>query len=207
MATLYYWPILARNVGCELVAAEAGITITREEPKWPDFKPQTHFGQLPVLALGELKVSQSLAIVRVLARRGGIAGDTDADFASSEMLIQEGEDIYLLVAKAMYGPGYPASRPAAFVALFAPDGPIARQLSFLEAMVNPADNFTSTGRTAGEAAIMGTLIILTTLEPAESLFGCTPRLRAFYSKREAAAKATLAGLKPYFRRDAGADEE
>ena len=161
-----------------------------------------------MLQIGDLKVSQSLAIVRVLARLGGIAGDSDADFALSEMLIQEGEDIYLLLGKAMYGAGFPESRPAAFDALFAAEGPVARHLAHLERLATSTGDFTSR-RTAGEAALMATLFLLADLEPAEALLSGLPKLRAFYDKRAAAATALTAGLRPYFRREAvrGPDED
>jgi len=146
-----------------------------------------------------LKVSQSLAIARVLARAGGLSGATDADFALSEMLIQEGEDIYLALAKAHYAPGFPASRPAAFDALFAPDGAAARHIAALEALATPAGDFTG-ARTAGESAIMGALVLLADLEPVEALLAAAPKLRAFYAKRAAAAAKALDGLRPYFSR-------
>lgn len=204
--TIHYWPIKARNVAIELVAAQAGIKLTRNEPAWPEFKPQTHFGQLPFVEIGTTKVSQSLAIVRVLSRMGGLAGATDADFALSEMLIQEAEDIYLSLSKAMYGPGYPASRPDAFAAIFAPGGYVTTQVKYLEALVTPGGDFT-TAPTAGEAAVMGVLCIISDLEPIDALLAHAPKLHAFYSKRAASAGAVLAGLKPYFRRDAGEDSD
>ena len=49
-----------------------------------------------------MPVSQSLAIVRVLGRKAGIEGKTDADFAKSEMLIEESNDLYASLGKAMY---------------------------------------------------------------------------------------------------------
>ena len=89
---MWYWPIKARNVVAELIAASGGIPMTRTQPEWPAFKSETHFGQLPVLTFSDgLKVSQSLAIVRILSRRAKLEGATEADFALSEMLIQQGE--------------------------------------------------------------------------------------------------------------------
>jgi hypothetical protein len=137
----------------------------------------------------------------VLARAGGLSGATDADFALSEMLIQEGEDIYLGLAKAHYAPGHPASRPAAFDEFFAADGKAARHLAALEALATPGGDFTA-ARTAGEAAVMGALVLMADLEAVESLLAATPKLRAFYAKRAAAAAKALDGLKPYFSRSA-----
>ncbi len=69
---------------------------------------------------GSVKVAQSMAIVRYLSRKAGlqvsaaavililcpisdayrlIQGDTDADFAISEMLLEEFNDVFTTVAK------------------------------------------------------------------------------------------------------------
>lgn len=205
-ATLLYWPILARNVYAELVAAAGGVALARVEPEWPGtLKSATPFGQLPVMDIvvdgATVRVAQSFAIMRVLARRGGIAGNSEADFARSEMLIEEAADIYTALAKPMYAPGYPATRPEAYAAFFAPGGPASAHVGFLEALVTPEGDFTAE-RTAGEAAVMGSLYLLAQLEPAEALFAAAPKLQAFYSRRLPAAAALLHGLRPYFSRAA-----
>jgi glutathione S-transferase len=38
---------------------------------------------------GDVKLAQSSAILRYLARKGGLSGDTDAAYAVSEMFIEE----------------------------------------------------------------------------------------------------------------------
>jgi glutathione S-transferase len=73
-----------------------------DDPNLAELKPSLPFGQLPYLVDGDVKVAQSLAIVRYLARKGGLQGDDDKGFAFSEMLIQEMEDIFTLMAKANY---------------------------------------------------------------------------------------------------------
>ena len=114
--------------------------------------------------------------------------------------------MYADIAKAFYAPGHPATRPAAFTALFAPGGAAARHLAALERLATPAGDFTA-ARTAGECAVMGALMILADLEPVEALLAELPKLRAFYGKRVAAAAAALDGLAPYFKRDGAADAE
>ncbi len=59
------------------------------------------FGQVPYLVDGDIKFSQSLAMVRYLARKGGIQGDSDADYALSEMLLEEARDVISLMEKAV----------------------------------------------------------------------------------------------------------
>lgn len=43
-----------------------------------------------------------MAIARFVARKAGLQGDNDADFAKSEMLLEESVDIANLVGKAYY---------------------------------------------------------------------------------------------------------
>lgn len=47
------------------------------------------FFQLPYLVDGDVKLAQSMAILRYLSKKGGLQGDTDAAYAVSEMFIEE----------------------------------------------------------------------------------------------------------------------
>ncbi len=78
------------------------------------------FGQLPYLVDGDIKLGQSNAILRYLARKGGIEGDSDADYALSEMLIEACVDIKALLRTA-YRSG---DKEASYDALFTPDSPL-----------------------------------------------------------------------------------
>jgi hypothetical protein len=88
--TMHYWPIKARSYGAMAVGQAGGLHIVHtQDPNLPSLKEHLPFGQLPYLVDGEVKVAQSLAILRYLARKGGLQGDDDKGFAFSEMLIQE----------------------------------------------------------------------------------------------------------------------
>jgi len=101
--TLHYWKIKARSYAAMAVAQAGGLNVVHtDDPNLAELKPSLPFGQLPYLVDGDVKVAQSLAIVRYLARKGGLQGDDDKGFAFSEMLIQEMEDIFTLMAKANY---------------------------------------------------------------------------------------------------------
>ena len=85
------------------VGQAGGLKIKHtDNPDMGGLKPELPFGQLPYLVDGDVKVAQSLAILRYLARKGGLQGDDDKAFAFSEMLIQEMEDCFTLMAKANY---------------------------------------------------------------------------------------------------------
>ena len=47
-------------------------------------------------------MAQSGAIIRYLAKQAGLSGDNDAEFAFSEMLIEESQDLISLMNKAFY---------------------------------------------------------------------------------------------------------
>ena len=172
--------------------------MTQNEPSWPDFKARTLFGQLPHLESSDgLQVSQSAAIVRVLARRGGLAGATEADFVVSEMLLEEYADLLNALGKAMYG-GPLAERPARFAAFLAPAGGARKHLEHFEALAKAGGAFTSSV-TSGECAVACALHTLLGLKAdlAEGL----PQLNAFWAARKARTADALAGLAPYYTPD------
>lgn len=95
---IFYWKSRARAyVACVLTQA-AGLTldwhgdfnipISQEEllaitPNGPPFM------QLPFMIHGDVKIAQSMAITRYIAKIGGLDGNNPAEFAFSEMLIEE----------------------------------------------------------------------------------------------------------------------
>jgi len=59
----------------------------------PEIKAQTPFGQLPVLEVDGVKLCQSNACARYLARKFNLAGKTELDQARADMIIDCFEDI------------------------------------------------------------------------------------------------------------------
>ena len=177
---LYYWQIKARSYAAMAVAQAGGISIEHTvDPKLTELRPELPFGQLPYLVDGDIKVAQSLAIVRYLARKGGLQGDTDKGFAFSEMLIQEMEDCFTLMAKA----NYVADKAAAYAETLAHDGPLAKQFGYLEKL-HPGDgpffnNQPGAKRVAGAYAIAAVLDIAVHLEP--TVLDPFPKLKLFYT--------------------------
>ena len=90
------------------------------------------FGQLPYLEDGDIKVTQSGAVLRYISRKANLSGETDADYAMSELLIEEMQYITTLYNQAMYGA---EGKTAGFDKLFAVDGDMSKQLSFLETLL------------------------------------------------------------------------
>jgi hypothetical protein len=96
--TLVYWKIKARNYAPIVIAQAGGLPLTLEtEFDLAAEKPGLPFGQLPCIKQGGNVVVQSGAVIRYIARKTGLQGDTDADFGKSEYLIEEMQDITTLL--------------------------------------------------------------------------------------------------------------
>ena len=193
--TIHYWGIKARAQLAILVAAYAGQElIWNKEPDWPGLKPATPFGQLPFLEDGDVKIAQSGAIARYLGRKFGLQGESDADFAQSEQLIEESQDIFTAVAKAQYSP----NKAEAYTEAFATEVP--KHFELLEKLLQ-GDKFTS-ATTTGEIAIFGVINIILDLEA--GALANFPGLQAFYNRIAAnpgVAAYIAANTPAYFKRD------
>jgi len=73
-----------------LIFAAAGVDyedVRVESDQWPTMKPSTPFGQLPVLKVDEIQLSQTNAIARYLGRKFNLAGKTELDQARGDMIV------------------------------------------------------------------------------------------------------------------------
>jgi len=170
---LYYWNVKARG---QLPALLLSIGNLDHEwvrnPDWPAMKDQTPFGQLPVLKDGDLTIGQSMAIARYIAHKGGLQGE-GKDFAVSEMMIEEQNDLYNALAKAMYAP---SDKPAAWKNALEVE--IPKHFALIEKLLH-GEHFGSK-LTAGDVAIWSILNIILDLN-AHAL-DAFPKLKAFYEK-------------------------
>jgi len=108
---IFYWRVNARATLTLLVCEWAQLPYQLidigppGEHHWPgSLQAQTPFGQLPYMIHGDIKLAQSMAIARYAARKAHLQGDADAEYALSEMLIEEATDIYTAIAKGHYAP-------------------------------------------------------------------------------------------------------
>jgi glutathione S-transferase len=88
---LTYFNLRARGELPRLLFAAAGVEyedIRIEHSRWPELKPETPFGQLPVLEVDGVKICQSMAISRYLAAKFGFAGQTEFDRARVDMIVE-----------------------------------------------------------------------------------------------------------------------
>jgi len=62
--------------------------------EWPKYKANTPFGSVPVLMWDGEEIAQTLAIVKFVARKVGMAGKSDLEFAQADMVALQSEDFW-----------------------------------------------------------------------------------------------------------------
>jgi len=181
-ATLFYFGVRGRGQFPYLVALYAGLPVAFETvAEWPGtLKAQTPFGQLPYLEDGDIKIAQSAAIARYFARKGKMEGENVIDFALSEQLIEEANDIFNLLGKAKKSGDKKAIEEAVSTEL-------PKHVAALEKLIVETGHFTHGEKlTAGDIAVFSVLNLahgldLTFLDNAR-------RLKKFYDETLAEPK-------------------
>ena len=114
-AALYYYVMyiflqLASSIRylLEYVGAEYEETRYQSADKWfsVKFEMGLDFPNLPWLEDGDVKLTQSGAILRYLAEKHGLHGKDIKDRAQQEMLAFECMDFYVAYAKVVYNPDF-----------------------------------------------------------------------------------------------------
>eukprot|EP00930_Biecheleria_cincta_P038383 TRINITY_DN26374_c1_g3_i1.p1 TRINITY_DN26374_c1_g3~~TRINITY_DN26374_c1_g3_i1.p1 ORF type:complete len:231 (+),score=67.97 TRINITY_DN26374_c1_g3_i1:64-756(+) len=108
LGTLTYFPLFAKGLAPALCAELSGLAWKSNKDtgfamdKWEDLKAsgKPPFGQLPILETDKgMVIGQTTAICNYIGRVSGLEGKDDEDFATSQMLIAAGEDLYNLMQK------------------------------------------------------------------------------------------------------------
>jgi len=172
---LYYWDIKARAQLPVLLFELGNVPFEWvKEFEWPgNLKAESPFGQLPFMDLGDFKLGQSMAIARYAARKAGLTGDNDHDFAVSEQLIEEQNDLYNMLAKANYAPGDKAEAWKNALEVEVP-----KHFTALEHLLH-GDHFGSK-LTAGDVAVFSAVNLILDLEP--HALQHHPKLKAHYER-------------------------
>ena len=170
---LYYFNIKARNYIAVVLAQAANLPI--ELIKVDDMstiKDKLPFGQLPYLEHGDICIAQSGAIQRYIAKIGHLEGDSIEDFAKSEQLLAQAEDLWVGMAKTN-------GNNDAMNEYF--EGDWKTQCSYLEKLIPDGEKyFIPSKRVAGGYAIASMLEIANCLDP--SALESFPKLAAFYAE-------------------------
>ena len=203
--SLLYFGVKARSAFPLVAAGYAGLDLEwNKDVDWPAMKASTPMGQLPVLTVsgpkGDVVISQSMAIFRFIARRGGLIPEDDADYARCEMMIEAGNEVFELLAKAKYGGGWDKA--------LAENEQLPNKLAALEKLLaakpeGSRQSFSS-AINAGDIAVFTALNVA--LDPLPTALDSYPLLKAFYDNiganpGVAKAVATLDATKIYFARE------
>ncbi|CAB3399268.1 unnamed protein product [Caenorhabditis bovis] len=97
---LVYFNMMGRAEPARLIFAYAGVKYKDErieKAAWPEIKPTTPHGQLPVLHVDGKQLAQSRTIERYLAKTFGLAGDNDWDAAKMDELVACVEDFLIQI--------------------------------------------------------------------------------------------------------------
>jgi len=70
--------------------------------EWPELKPKTQLGTLPVLEYNGKKLSQSIAIARFLVKEVGLAGKNNMEQAEADMIVDTIVDVQIELFKNMF---------------------------------------------------------------------------------------------------------
>ncbi|KAK3784176.1 hypothetical protein RRG08_001485 [Elysia crispata] len=73
-----------------------------QRENWPELKPHTPFGQMPMLEVDGEKIGQSVAIANYLAREFGLYGKTSMESCQIDQVVCLIQDLKNAKVKAMY---------------------------------------------------------------------------------------------------------
>ena len=153
-----YFPIRARNVFPTLIATYGGIEMNVESVSdWGTLKPTTPFLQLPLLTLEDgTVISQSMTIVRYLAREANLEGE-GKDYIINSMVVESTNDIYDLLSAAK-NKIFWEDITAAYDKIFTEEGrsSVIQQLNCLEKLKSDSDYF-------GSKVLIGDLTLFSVL--------------------------------------------
>jgi glutathione S-transferase len=105
--TLFYFNVKALAEPIRFLFAYGGqeyedVRVTRDE--WPALKPTMPMGQMPVLEVDGRRVHQSISMARYVAKRVGLAGDTDWENLIIDTAVDTVNDFRLKIAVVSYEP-------------------------------------------------------------------------------------------------------
>ncbi|XP_060820574.1 glutathione S-transferase-like [Bombus pascuorum] len=102
---LTYFPAKALGEPIRFLFNYAGTPFEDErisKDVWPEIKPLTPYGQIPMLVIDGKKVAQSTAICRYLAKQYGLAGKNDLDALYIDATVDTIHDIRHKLASFHY---------------------------------------------------------------------------------------------------------
>jgi glutathione S-transferase len=183
---LVYFAVRGRGQAFKYMCADNGIAfedeVVKDFAEWGKMKPNTLFGQLPILYDGSFEIPQSNAILRHVARKHDLYGKDETEKTLVDMLNDQQEDTRLAYLKLIYQQ-YEAEKDNFIKS-------IPEKLAVFEKMLGKNHGgsgfFVGTKQTFVDYTIFDLLDNFTVLSP-----GCldgTPLLKAFHARMAAREK-------------------
>jgi len=110
---LYYFDIRGLAEPIRLAFAQAGVPfedVRFKHDEWPQFKEKMPFGQVPVLEVDGKQLTQSMSILRYIARKHGLEADDEWDRAVGDEMATSWLDMYTRSAGAWAEPDKEAKK-------------------------------------------------------------------------------------------------
>ena len=198
-----YFGLFAKGPAPSLALALSGVDYEISFPAdWKAMKPTTNWGHLPVLEMCGQQIGHEIAILNVIGQSSPKMGGAGPDFAISQQLLHQAEDIYQKLVKGqntLYAKDKSSAEDSAELWGSADatkhnaSTGIPVPLGFLEAFCAYDDKFTESGVTVGECKLWAVLHTLKLIKPA--VLDGFPKLAAFYARVAALEPTTqlLAG--------------
>lgn len=102
---LFYFNGRGRGETTRLLLAEGNIPyedVRTEHKDWPAIKDSMPFGQMPVLEVDGIRIAESAAIERYVARIANLYGSTPLEQARIDMIVEGLRDLSVEFIKAVY---------------------------------------------------------------------------------------------------------
>ncbi|GAB6028477.1 hypothetical protein CHUAL_002636 [Chamberlinius hualienensis] len=102
---LVYFDGRGRAELARILFAQAGVEYEDAripKDKWPALKPNTPFGQLPVLEVNGKQIAQSAALTRYLATEFGLVGSNTLEAAEADMIVGACVDLFNIFKPYMF---------------------------------------------------------------------------------------------------------
>jgi len=97
-----------------------GPEFSREDWLSAKYKLGLDFPNLPYLIAGDLKVTQSMAILRLVARRAGLIPEDDLKQTRMDMILHQADDLRSAIVRLAYNPDFERLRASVFENSVAP---------------------------------------------------------------------------------------
>lgn len=197
-ATLTYFPLWAKGPASALALSHSGLSWSGVFPSdWGTLKPTTPWSKLPLLncetTSSPLTISHELAILNTIGTVSpAMSGATNADWATSQQLMCEADDIYAKLTK--YQPTTNVKdkcEPEELEKLWTPTPDLAVHnreqglhcnLALIDRFGGATTNgkYTDSGTSVGECKLFATLHALVLID--DGVLKSYPKLGAFYER-------------------------